>query len=144
MDCLRIFVISAISLSLSACVVVPFPHASADANQVSGRLLDGTSRRPVSDATVVLVGLPATETRSDTSGRFVTRPSRSLHLVGIYTYDGLKTQFPPPKSGSDSLRIVHPAYKTRDIAVNTRRAYEPFSPRPAAIRLGDIYVERNR
>lgn len=133
--------LAGISLSLSACAVVPFPHASADAYQFSGRVLDRSSRRTVPDASVTLVGLPATATRSDADGRFVTRTSRTIHLLGIYTYDGLSTQFPPAKSASGPLRISHPGYETRDISVQSGRSYQPFSTRPAPIELGNIYVE---
>jgi hypothetical protein len=104
-------VVVAAALLLSSCVIVPFPHTLVDVPRDSGRILDASNHRPVPNALVAFTSYPATAVKTDSSGRFTTGISRSLVLVGLYTYDGLDFTLPPVNDKPEGvLMVTHPGY----------------------------------
>jgi len=101
-------------LALNACVI-PAPHHSVNAPRFSGRVVDAANLRPVIGADIALGGLPDSAVKSDAAGRFTTRVSRTIHLLGIYGYSDSLLQLPPPKSSNGKLIITHPHYHSAEV-----------------------------
>ena len=106
---------------------MPIPHSSVNAPRFSGRVVNAATCRPVGDATVELRGLGDTTVQTDSSGRFVTRISRTTHLGAIYTYDdGARLQFPPARRSDGTLVVSRPGYQPAEAAANCAPYLQPF------------------
>jgi len=114
-------VVALVAVFLSGCVM-PFPFHTARTPDISGRVVDSSTRLPVAHASVQFLRdgdtpLPSPKMITDETGQFHLRRTRNWHLGAIIVPHGWECIWP---DGPDSrtLHIEHPGYASRTLNLN--------------------------
>jgi len=104
-------------LSMAACALsagcLPTPGTSPRTPEISGRVLDATTRKPVAGAIVALHEAPQLRSAiTDSDGRFSLNESRNFHLFAFIGHGGTIDML---SSLGDDIDISHPAYRSHRI-----------------------------
>jgi len=79
--------VALVAVFLSGCVIIPFPFHTPRTPDVSGRVVDASTRLPVAHASVQFLHgdtlLPSPKTITDETGQFHLRRTRNWHLGAI-------------------------------------------------------------
>jgi len=114
------------------------PSTDARSPEVSGWVLDFANQQPLSGVRISLHEHSSIATRSDSSGHFVLRGTKNIHL---FTVLGIcSTSFPQGKYYGDTLDIVNAGYNP--LQVDARKYLPPDATNAASshLTLRDIFL----
>ena len=113
--------VALVAVFLSGCVIIPFPFHTPRTPDISGRVVDASTRLPVAHASVQFLHgdtlLPSPKTITDETGQFHLRRTRNWHLgaiLGVGHGSDINCIW-PDGPGSSNLHIEHPGYASRTL-----------------------------
>src|SRR6266446_8317249 len=117
--------VALVAVFLSGCVIIPFPFHTPRTPDISGRVVDASTRLPVAHASVQFLGdrdtpLPSPKAITDETGQFHIRRTRNWHLgaiLGVGHGSDINCIWP---DGPDcrTLHVEHPGYASRTLNLN--------------------------
>jgi hypothetical protein len=130
-------VITRMVLALAAPFYVGCVGTTTASPEVSGHVVDASTRKAIPAATIQIAERPRTLTHSDARGAFIVPADHSFHLAFIpgpcaWTY------FPPERPYCDRLVVAHPGYATREFHAVSISRTPPSSRDPERIKTADI------
>lgn len=127
------FLLVAAGIVLGGCVVVPRPYLKVTAPEITGRVVDAATHKPVPDVSVCFEGQDAAVVRSGADGCFRMPRRNDLVLTRVYTpcpvYD-----FPEPRRLPGAIVFEKTGYKRHTIALTPY-----YSQLPTAKRAGTVW-----
>lgn len=96
---------------LGGCIL-PQEPPPRDTLQISGRVVDAETGKPVSDARVWVSGYLKSKTSSDQDGRFLTNPDSGLAMAAV------RKPVPPNEPHAKNLIVECGGYASKEIDVS--------------------------
>jgi len=100
---LRAFLLVA-AFCLSGCVIVPMPFTSDRSPQFRAKVVDAATRKPITGAHIWTVGNERKKVTTDSTGQFLLRPSKNIHLL---FYANPSWGFGLPQGKKTNVLVVH-------------------------------------
>ncbi len=147
--------VALVAVFLSGCVIIPFPFHTPRTPDISGRVVDASTRLPVAHASVQFLGdgrtpLPSPKAITDETGQFHLRRTRNWHLGEMFVPHGWDCIWP---DGPDcrTLHVEHPGYASRTLnlyplfkasGLSNRHMGEDILYYHGSFPVGDISLDR--